>query len=311
MLAQGEPGPVVLMGSSLGGFVAWHAAARLARGAAGASDRQARAAGAGRDLRPRSPGGLRPWRRRRMGADRDPRVLPLRRERAETVALRVLPGRPDVPRGARAGAGADARLPGHAGRCGEAAGRDRVLPGPPERLAAAAAGRASTASHTSTRCGGRRARSSAVDVERARGCPRRVRARRRVRRPSRTRQRRDCRGPAARSRGRRASTTQRPASPSHDRSLPTTRSCASDALSRASWARLRWPGGEVLDSNLPARLDEPVHAGSIFKLVVARAALSQGLVTRRHPLRVPAARRGAGTSRRLRAPRPRASPRAR
>jgi len=29
VLAQGEPGPVALMGSSLGGFVAWHAAARL------------------------------------------------------------------------------------------------------------------------------------------------------------------------------------------------------------------------------------------------------------------------------------------
>ena len=50
-------------------------------------------------------------------------------------------------------------------------------------------------------------------------------------------------------------------------------------MSRASWARLRWPGGEVLDTNLPARLDEPVHAGSIFKLVVARAAVSQRLVT--------------------------------
>lgn len=30
LVAQGAPGPVVLMGSSLGGFVAWHAAARLA-----------------------------------------------------------------------------------------------------------------------------------------------------------------------------------------------------------------------------------------------------------------------------------------
>lgn len=30
VLAQGPPGPVVLMGSSLGGFVAWHAAARMA-----------------------------------------------------------------------------------------------------------------------------------------------------------------------------------------------------------------------------------------------------------------------------------------
>lgn len=53
----------------------------------------------------------------------------------------------------------------------------------------------------------------------------------------------------------------------------------SDVVSRASWARVRWPGGQVLDTNLPARLDEPIHAGSIFKLVVARAALSQKLVT--------------------------------
>lgn len=30
VLAEGPPGPVALMGSSLGGFVAWHAAARLA-----------------------------------------------------------------------------------------------------------------------------------------------------------------------------------------------------------------------------------------------------------------------------------------
>lgn len=30
VIAQGAPGPVVLMGSSLGGFLAWHAAARLA-----------------------------------------------------------------------------------------------------------------------------------------------------------------------------------------------------------------------------------------------------------------------------------------
>ena len=42
---------------------------------------------------------------------------------------------------------------------------------------------------------------------------------------------------------------------------------------------MHWPGGEVLDTNLPGRIDEPVHAGSIFKLVVARAAVSQGLVT--------------------------------
>jgi pimeloyl-ACP methyl ester carboxylesterase len=30
VVASGEPGPIALMGSSLGGFVAWHAAARLA-----------------------------------------------------------------------------------------------------------------------------------------------------------------------------------------------------------------------------------------------------------------------------------------
>ena len=29
----------------------------------------------------------------------------------------------------------------------------------------------------------------------------------------------------------------------------------------AAWARLRWPGGEELASNLPEQLDEPVHAG--------------------------------------------------
>jgi stage II sporulation protein D len=59
---------------------------------------------------------------------------------------------------------------------------------------------------------------------------------------------------------------------------------AADALitapAHAAWARVRWPGGAVVASNLPARLDEPVHAGSIFKLVVARAALAQGIVTR-------------------------------
>lgn len=49
--------------------------------------------------------------------------------------------------------------------------------------------------------------------------------------------------------------------------------------SRAAWARLRWPGGEVLEGNDLPRLDEPVVAGSLFKVVVARAALEQGVVT--------------------------------
>ena len=44
-------------------------------------------------------------------------------------------------------------------------------------------------------------------------------------------------------------------------------------MARAAWARLRWPGGEVIASNRDDRLDEPVHAGSLVKLAVARAAL--------------------------------------
>jgi stage II sporulation protein D len=67
-----------------------------------------------------------------------------------------------------------------------------------------------------------------------------------------------------------------PISPS-SRDDPTPEEAA-DALHQASWARLRWPGGQVVASNLPARLDEPVLAGSIFKLVAARAALAQGLI---------------------------------
>ncbi|BCS32992.1 hypothetical protein TBR22_A22170 [Luteitalea sp. TBR-22] len=43
--------------------------------------------------------------------------------------------------------------------------------------------------------------------------------------------------------------------------------------------RLTWPGRQVLGSNLAERLDDEVHAGSLFKLVVARAAVAQGLVT--------------------------------
>ncbi|MGV3516550.1 SpoIID/LytB domain-containing protein, partial [Luteitalea sp.] len=54
---------------------------------------------------------------------------------------------------------------------------------------------------------------------------------------------------------------------------------ARTALDRVAWARVRWPEGDVLDGHLAARLDEPVRPGSLFKLVVARAALAQGLVT--------------------------------
>ena len=49
------------------------------------------------------------------------------------------------------------------------------------------------------------------------------------------------------------------------------------ALEKAAWARLRWPYGEVLETHRSARLDEPIHAGSIFKLVAARAAIEQGI----------------------------------
>lgn len=48
---------------------------------------------------------------------------------------------------------------------------------------------------------------------------------------------------------------------------------------RVAWARLRWPGGDVLDGHDLPRLEEPVLAGSLFKVVVARAALEQGVVT--------------------------------
>ena len=50
-------------------------------------------------------------------------------------------------------------------------------------------------------------------------------------------------------------------------------------LARVAWMRMSWPGGRVLAANLPERLDDAVHAGSLFKLVVARAAVDQGLVT--------------------------------
>jgi stage II sporulation protein D len=54
---------------------------------------------------------------------------------------------------------------------------------------------------------------------------------------------------------------------------------AHTALDRVAWARVRWPEGDVLDGHLAARLEEPVRPGSLFKLVVARAAGVQGLVT--------------------------------
>lgn len=62
--------------------------------------------------------------------------------------------------------------------------------------------------------------------------------------------------------------------------MPDEPDLAGAGAGRAAWARLRWPGGAVLASQLTERLDEPVHAGSLFKLVAARAALAQGAVTR-------------------------------
>ncbi len=46
------------------------------------------------------------------------------------------------------------------------------------------------------------------------------------------------------------------------------------AVEKAAWARLRWPQGDVIDARRPQRLDEPVLAGSIAKLVAARAAMT-------------------------------------
>ena len=54
---------------------------------------------------------------------------------------------------------------------------------------------------------------------------------------------------------------------------------ADRALSQAAWARVRWPGGDVIESHDAARLDEPVLAGSLFKLIAARAAIEHGVIT--------------------------------
>lgn len=62
---------------------------------------------------------------------------------------------------------------------------------------------------------------------------------------------------------------------------------ADRALTQAAWARLRWPGGGVVASHRLDRLDEPVHAGSLFKLVTARAALAQGVITTRTAMACP------------------------
>jgi len=50
-------------------------------------------------------------------------------------------------------------------------------------------------------------------------------------------------------------------------------------LERAAWMRVRWPQGDVLEGHQLPRLDEPVLAGSLFKVVAARAALEQGAAT--------------------------------
>lgn len=51
------------------------------------------------------------------------------------------------------------------------------------------------------------------------------------------------------------------------------------ALDKAAWARVRWPSGDVIRAHHLPRLEEPVLAGSLFKLVAARAALDQGVLS--------------------------------
>lgn len=71
----------------------------------------------------------------------------------------------------------------------------------------------------------------------------------------------------------RPTTAEEPGEPSPDTSVDD------EAVARGAWARLRWPGATVVEANRTERLHEAVHAGSIFKLLVARAALAQGIVT--------------------------------
>ena len=67
------------------------------------------------------------------------------------------------------------------------------------------------------------------------------------------------------------------------------------ALSRAAWARIRLSDGATIEAHAADRLDEPVHPGSLFKVIAARAALDHGAAT----LRVACPRRLEIAGRRL------------
>jgi stage II sporulation protein D len=51
------------------------------------------------------------------------------------------------------------------------------------------------------------------------------------------------------------------------------------ALARVAWARVRLSDGRTIEAHASERLDEPVHPGSLFKVIAARAASEQGLAT--------------------------------
>ena len=135
-MAALPPGPVVLIGSSLGAFVAWHVAARAER----RGTRAGRSPGAARaGPRPwtgaRSPGcaedGLRRW--RETG---DAGSVPSRLRRAGARRLRALRGRAPVRLAYRGRHRADADLPGTARRARRSADGRGVRGGAAQRHAA-------------------------------------------------------------------------------------------------------------------------------------------------------------------------------
>jgi stage II sporulation protein D len=68
------------------------------------------------------------------------------------------------------------------------------------------------------------------------------------------------------------------------------------ALSRVAWARVRLSDRTTLDGHASAHLDAPVHPGSLFKVIAARAAIDQGAAT---TLRVACPRRVEIAGRRI------------
>ena len=116
-IAAAPGGPVALVGSSLGAFVAVHAAVRDARERAPAR-RSSRAAGAGARLRRQPAASARRARDRRVAARGEAAGVPLRTSHRARRRLRALRGRCALRCVQREPRRAGARIPGHARRVG-------------------------------------------------------------------------------------------------------------------------------------------------------------------------------------------------